>query len=365
MNGRKQSEDMDNSINEYREKAQRESHPVTLFITTHKRPTYLESAILSALRQTFSPFCIFVIDNDSCDNTKSVVEAFGQPDIFYVSRRSTSEFSNFQFAFSICVTPFLVVMHDDDALAPNYLERMLGTISARNDIAVLTCLLKPMNALGSILADSTGEMPDDLVLFRGDSCLKEAYLEGKKPFHVFPSAIYRHSFYGDMRDFVNPMAGAAGDCFIWFQSGQKGGTTAILPQKLYYYRLHSGQDSNVRGETMDFILMNFLSELPSYESILSSSRSCWARFISRSFELTLSHCLSGISNKRTFRANYSLIPKRVKRNKANKRACLKYWFYGYFPLPVSWIYHLGQSPLLFYFRHPKRLFEGSYKQSSA
>ena len=57
---------------------------VSIVMSTFKRPHLIERAIKSVLNQTYEDFELIVVDDRSKDNTKEVVESFGDPRIRYV-----------------------------------------------------------------------------------------------------------------------------------------------------------------------------------------------------------------------------------------------------------------------------------------
>lgn len=57
---------------------------ISVVIPTHKRPDLLKRAIESVLSQTQSAVEIIVVDDASCSETRSLVEGFEVPNLFYV-----------------------------------------------------------------------------------------------------------------------------------------------------------------------------------------------------------------------------------------------------------------------------------------
>jgi len=57
---------------------------VSIITSTYNRANLLAQAIRSALAQTFSNFEMVIVDDGSQDNSRRVVEGFGDPRIRYV-----------------------------------------------------------------------------------------------------------------------------------------------------------------------------------------------------------------------------------------------------------------------------------------
>ena len=56
--------------------------------------------------------------------------------IHFVQRHSLDESPNYKYAFEICATEYLVVLHDDDIVEDTYLETVLEKIENSNFVSV-------------------------------------------------------------------------------------------------------------------------------------------------------------------------------------------------------------------------------------
>lgn len=101
---------------------------VTVGIPTWNRAESLAVAMRSALEQD-ADVIVRVSDNDSSDNTRAVVAAIRDDRVEY--RRQPEQVSpteNFNSLFRDVVTPYAMVLCDDDVLEPGFLRRSVAVL---------------------------------------------------------------------------------------------------------------------------------------------------------------------------------------------------------------------------------------------
>lgn len=244
---------MKDVIAEYRKSAIEKEQIVTVFMLTHNREYYVKLAIESVLKQTYEKFCLIVLDNCSKDNTEAVVTSFDDERVHYLYRESVPEYTNPIFAFNECVTKYLIILHDDDLVGSTYLETVV------NEIETNACDVVTVNAtdIDENEAIITHRRDFGKIVFSNDEYLLD-FINFTKVFVCYPSAIYRKSFYGARRKFVDKKAGPAGDQLIWFQTGRFGGKLCVIGKELIRYRIHSNQSDQNNVGFMDLKLFDYL-----------------------------------------------------------------------------------------------------------
>ena len=103
----------------------------SIVIPTRNRASLLRNALRGAVGQTFDDFVFVVSNNDSKDDTESVVAEFAGPKVRGV--RTTSSLpmpDHWEFALTHARGRSVTVLCDDDANAPNILERTAKAIGA-------------------------------------------------------------------------------------------------------------------------------------------------------------------------------------------------------------------------------------------
>ena len=99
---------------------------ITIAITVYNRRDYLHQAIRSALDQTV-PVRVMVVEDCGPDAGLEtfVKEEFGTKVEYFRNPQRRGLFGNWNACMEYCRTPWLSICHDDDYLAPNFVEAML------------------------------------------------------------------------------------------------------------------------------------------------------------------------------------------------------------------------------------------------
>ena len=99
---------------------------ITIAITVYNRRQYVKQAIASALDQT-APVRVMVVEDCGPDPTlQGFVKAeFGSRIEYLRNPRRRGLFGNWNACMELCRTEWLSILHDDDFLAPDFVEAML------------------------------------------------------------------------------------------------------------------------------------------------------------------------------------------------------------------------------------------------
>src|SRR6266545_4186650 len=99
---------------------------ITIAITVYDRRQYLAQAITSALDQTV-PVRVIVVEDCGPDPTLEsfVKQHFGSRVRYFRNPRRRGLFDNWNACVELCRTAWLSILHDDDFLAPCFVESML------------------------------------------------------------------------------------------------------------------------------------------------------------------------------------------------------------------------------------------------
>ncbi len=102
---------------------------VSFCISTFKRPAMLEQQIRLLLRQEHSDFYIVICDNDPDKSAEPVVVGIGDSRIRYFPNGiNLGMVQSFNRAIDLAVTPYVVLVTDDDPVEPNFLSYFQGVI---------------------------------------------------------------------------------------------------------------------------------------------------------------------------------------------------------------------------------------------
>jgi glycosyltransferase involved in cell wall biosynthesis len=100
---------------------------VTIAIPAYNRPALLAEALASVERQTAGvPIEVIVCDDGRLDENRAVVGGFGRADFVYMANeRPLGAVGNWNRCIGEARGKFVMVLHEDDALYPWYLETVL------------------------------------------------------------------------------------------------------------------------------------------------------------------------------------------------------------------------------------------------
>jgi glycosyltransferase involved in cell wall biosynthesis len=99
---------------------------MTIAVTVYNRRQYVQHAIASALNQT-RPVRVMVVEDCGPDPTlEAFVKAeFGSRIEYFRNPTRRGLFGNWNACLELCRTEWISILHDDDFLAPNYVEAMV------------------------------------------------------------------------------------------------------------------------------------------------------------------------------------------------------------------------------------------------
>lgn len=230
---------------------------ITVFMRTYNREKYLQLALDSVIRGTFQDYCLIILDNDSTDHTREVGKYYSEQyqQVFYCYRKSEKSFTNMQYAISICKTKYIIVLHDDDVLEPDYLGTMLKRIE-ETGYAALSCSNWLIDKNGEKMQYQPEEIPG-LLSFVNYEYL-DNYCSSHRKLLNFPATIYLADFLKANPSVYQLDSGPCLDDYLFFQICRFGGTIGIIPERLIRYRIHDGQDSNISKRFMVLQLIDYM-----------------------------------------------------------------------------------------------------------
>lgn len=236
---------------------------VTIAIPTINRSKYLAEAIESCLSQTYQDFEIVISDNKSDDDTEQMVRSFNDPRIkFFKQNQRVSPVANWNRCVELATGEFITFLCDDDLLEAQYLEKLLGLLSANPNAELARCACRFIDADGTPLGTSMSddppavETPEDLLL---------ATLRGHRILGLDGSMCRTRvlSKVGGIVDIGFP-GGFYSDHYTWFQVAYEGKVAVGTSQILWRYRRHSS------NADVGIDLAQLLSNVPNYIRQLSN-----------------------------------------------------------------------------------------------
>lgn len=142
---------------------------VSVIIPTYNYGHFIGEAIESALAQTFPVSEIIVVDNDSTDDTESVVRGFGER-VTYIREPNLGVSAARNKGIESSKGDFIAFLDADDTWLPQKIEKQIAKMLDDPEIGVVHCGLREFdNASGETLAlhldGSEGWVADEMLLF--------------------------------------------------------------------------------------------------------------------------------------------------------------------------------------------------------
>jgi len=216
---------------------------LTIFVQCYNRPAYAKKAIESVLKQTNQEFRLVISDNSNNDEMLHLMK-LEFPSLEYRRRHpSLSAFEHFNKSVAEADTEFLCLFHDDDLMESNFVGDMLKTISLYPRAVAYSC--------NGYIID--GEAERKRVFFEASSSFvtveNPRELAGRyfsrhpNGFAPFPAYIYRSSVVKYI--LLNPDAGGKYSDVSWLLEISKKGQFVWNTERLFCYRMHETNDSNI------------------------------------------------------------------------------------------------------------------------
>lgn len=225
---------------------------ITVCILSHKRPHFLAEAIESVLSQTKVPKEFIVLDNGSGKEIEQVVSRYRDRGVILegVEITKTSAW-NFNRALNRGRTQYVLVMHDDDRLCPDFLEKQVGYLDNHPSVLAVFCNCHLINPSG----DREGVLKPYAMnkIFRSSAEVAMVYARGSCL--PFPTAVYRTEQVRQIA--IRKEFGKVADVVFMCDIADKGGI-AYQRDPLYEKRIHKDQDSNSISQELHTKLDEFL-----------------------------------------------------------------------------------------------------------
>lgn len=241
---------------------------VTVVVPTYRRPDLLRTCLGSLQKQTYTDFTVLVCDNAADSTTAQVVKELKDPRFTYIPRRENlGILGNVIEGYRAVKSEFVMELDDDDALAPNCIERLVEPLIGRDDIALSFSDLEVIDASGRSVSPMVRrtKIQDSRELREG---LYEDFTELAARGYVFTvAALLRR----DAVDWTTIPEGAttAYDRYLAVQAARRQRGAYYVDERLAYYRIHADADSEqeflAQCDGALFVLRQALQDASAFE----------------------------------------------------------------------------------------------------
>ena len=131
---------------------------LTIAMPVYERADFFKEALDSALRQT-PPVNVIVLDNASTKTDfKALIAAYGSSRITYHRNpMNLGVHANWNLCIKLCPTPYVLILHDDDVLESDYVQRFSQQIDPAIDF--YWCKVAVIDPRGSIVREEAVDYP--------------------------------------------------------------------------------------------------------------------------------------------------------------------------------------------------------------
>ena len=181
--------------------------PKVSFILPAYKRQFLHEAIDSILSQTYNDFELIIVDDDSPEKLKEVIDEFHDKRISYHHNEQNIGGKNlvtaWNHAMQYATAEWCVLASDDDIYAPDFLETMMNLVEKYPKVDIFHCRICEINEDGEVVR--YGEFRNEyetiweMLYYRGvkrtmqcapDFMFKRKALNNINGFIDFPSAFY-------------------------------------------------------------------------------------------------------------------------------------------------------------------------------
>ena len=131
------------------------SPKVSVIIPNYNHAPYLRERINSVLSQTLTDFEIILLDDNSGDGSRAIMEEFRQEPavshIIYNEQNSGNTFVQWQLGFSLAQGEYIWIAESDDVAEPEFLETLVGALDSHPKAMVAYAHSRMIDSEGAAL----------------------------------------------------------------------------------------------------------------------------------------------------------------------------------------------------------------------
>ena len=216
-----------------------------IVIPTYNRSSQLRLAIESALSQTVVGFRIYVLDNQSTDDTEQVCAEYEDQGLTYILNPSNlGMVGNWNRALTVGDARWLLILHDDDELATDFLETTLPMIAGTKGVAFLHCAATIINGAGERQFDRILDVPTQM---SGDEFFTR-FLNGQMSV-ICPTVMYNREVIPADHTFLEDLPFTA-DVFF-FIGASEFGSVLYSSRPCFRYHVHDASTTSSLVKLID------------------------------------------------------------------------------------------------------------------
>ena len=242
---------------------------VLVTIPTRNRPLLVRDAVRSVLAQSMADLRLIVTENPSSPDVSAQVrewvESLGDPRATYhLHALDGGEYQQGRFLVAQCREPYFCMLHDDDRMEPQYLERALEKLDGDRELAFFSS--------GQYIIDKNGDRQPGMTEQYAAFQARDRYPAGRMENTLEPllehglfsisGSVFRHGAvapYG----LVDPDLGGIYpfEFNVFLRVAERGLPAWYTPERLIAYRWHSSSMRQSDGSILTRYMVEMLVEL--------------------------------------------------------------------------------------------------------
>lgn len=242
-----------------------------IFILCHNRPEETRLVLRSVLAQSDRNFHLAVSDNSSNDAVEAMVKA-EFPTVHYVRRiPMLPAMQHFNRCIDDVTTDYFCLFHDDDLMAPDFVQQVRKAALAHPQAIALGCNAV-IEVFGTAQAAPSFLSRQAFEPIRSAQDLAARYFSrSQSGIAPFPGYVYNTRLVGGLRFFTD--GGKYADV-TWLLELARRATMVWIRQPLMTYRMHASNDGNTESRRDRLRFLAYLKRNRSWlgEGILQDYR---------------------------------------------------------------------------------------------
>lgn len=208
------------------------SPQVSVLLPVRNAAPYLKTSLESLAAQEFSDFEVIAVDDDSVDETPSILETWRRHDsrVHVIQGEGAGLVAALNLGLERCRADLVARMDADDRAHPNRLLRQTALFEKQNNLAVVGCQVEHFSDPGVGQGLRVYERWLNSLITHEDM-LRERFIESPMP---HPAAMFRRRAViavGGYRDLTWPE-----DYDLWLRMFESGHLFAKVPEVLHFWR---------------------------------------------------------------------------------------------------------------------------------
>ena len=210
---------------------------VSILLSDYNGGEQVRYTIDSVLRQTYTDYVFYLIDNGSDkDNTREVLHAYNDPRIVHINiDKNRGLASAYNLVLGQITTPWVAIIDADDMWYPTKLEKQINFLEQHLDY----CLLGTWYYLIDINNKVIGTSKEPLTTWEK---VEQRYRADKLVVFAHPSVVFSREVALSVGGFHGEFW-PTDDADMWSRMLEIGKKACIYPEVLTMYRIHGASNS--------------------------------------------------------------------------------------------------------------------------